>query len=63
MKWFAGFKFYQARWNDKKAGLITYIGNAGEFQNGFGAYTSMTYECDLGADNKTVLGVVQEGRL
>lgn len=57
-------KFSQFRWRDPLAGEITYIGNKVEFQNGFGAFTPMIYECDLASDEKTVLDVrVQEGRL
>lgn len=57
-------KFSRFRWADEKAGVITYIGDKAEFQNGFGAYTPVTYECDLSPDNKTVLDVrAREGRL
>lgn len=57
-------KFSRFRWADKEAGTITYVGDKAEFQNGFGAYTPVTYECDMAADNKTVLDVrVHEGRL
>jgi ribosomal protein L40E len=57
-------KFSRFRWADQAAGEITYIGDKAEFQNGFGAYTPVTYECDMAADNKTVLDVrVHEGRL
>lgn len=57
-------KFSQYRWSDPVAGSITYIGDKVEFQNGFGAFTPMVYECDLAADEKTVLDVrVREGRL
>lgn len=57
-------KFSRFRWADSKAQTITYIGDKAEFQNGFGAYTPVVYECDLAPDNKTVLDVrVSEGRL
>ena len=57
-------KFSRFRWRDPLAGEITYIGNKVEFQNGFGAFTPIIYECDLASDEKTVLDVrVQEGRL
>jgi hypothetical protein len=57
-------KFSRFRWADKAAGNITMVGDKAEFQNGFGAYTPVTYECDLAADGKTVLDVrVHEGRL
>lgn len=52
------------RWADKAAGTVTLIGDSVQFQNGFGAYLPVTYECDLSADGKTVLEVrVNEGRL
>ncbi|WP_186251689.1 zinc ribbon domain-containing protein [Burkholderia gladioli] len=57
-------KFSRFRWADQAAGVITYVGDKALFQNGFGAYTPVIYECDLAADNKTVLDVrVKEGRL
>ncbi|WP_454844939.1 zinc ribbon domain-containing protein [Ralstonia thomasii] len=57
-------KFSRFRWADKAAGTLTMIGDKAEFQNGFGAYTAVTYECDLAADGKTVLDVrAREGRL
>lgn len=67
VKWTDGtfdMKFSHFRWKDKTNGVITYIGDKVEFQNGFGAFTPMTYECDLGPDNKMVLDVrLTEGRL
>lgn len=57
-------KFSRFRWKDKAAGTLTMIGDKAEFQNGFGAYTPVIYECDLAADKKSVLDVrVREGRL
>ena len=57
-------KFSHIRWLDKSTGRLTQIGDKAEFQNGFGAFTPVTYECDLDADGKTVLDVrVREGRL
>jgi hypothetical protein len=57
-------KFSRFRWKDKEAGTITYIGDRAEFQNGFGAFTPIIYECDLSADNETVIDVrAHEGRL
>ncbi|WP_293239074.1 hypothetical protein, partial [Paludibacterium sp.] len=65
VKWTDGtfeLKFERFRWRDKSAGTITYIGDKAEFQNGFGAFTPVIYECDLASDNKTVLDVrVEEG--
>jgi hypothetical protein len=57
-------KFSRFRWKNKEAGQLTMIGDKAEFQNAFGAYTPVIYECDLDADGKTVLDVrVSEGRL
>ncbi len=66
-KWTDGLlesKFDRFRWKDKESGVITYLGDKVQFQNGFGAFTTVTYECDLAKDNKTVLAVrAKEGRL
>ncbi len=68
VKWTDGFldmKFSEFRWASEGDGAITYVGDKAEFQNGFGAYTPVVYECDLASDNKTVLAVriVRDGRL
>lgn len=67
VKWTDGtfdLKFSRLKWKDKAEGIITYVGDKVKFQNGFGAYSPMIYECDLAADNKTVLAVrAFEGRL
>lgn len=61
-------KFSRFHWLNQGAGTITYIGDKAEFQNGYGAYTPVTYACnvgDLDASRPTVLGVrvLREGRL
>lgn len=59
-----GLRFSRFRWTDKPGGAITYIGDKAEFQNGFGAYDPVIYQCDLANDSKTVLDArVSEGRL
>ena len=59
-----GFKFTRFRWLDKSAGTITYIGDRVEFQNQFGAFAPVIYECDMTPDTKTVLAVrAHPGRL
>lgn len=67
VKWTDGMlepKFSRFRWKNKEKGIITYIGDKVEFQNGFGAFTPMVYQCDLGPDERTILGVrVTEGRI
>jgi len=64
VKWTDGtfeLKFSHFRWADQTVGAITYIGDKAEFQNGFGAWTPVTYECDMANDNKTVLDVRESG--
>jgi DNA-directed RNA polymerase subunit RPC12/RpoP len=57
-------KFSRGRWLDPNAGSITMIGDKAEFQNGFGAWTPVVYECDLDKEMRNVLAVrVREGRL
>jgi hypothetical protein len=57
-------KFSRYRWADKKAGVVTVIGDKVKFQNGFGAWTPMIYECDVDPATETVLDLrVREGRL
>lgn len=67
VKWTDGFfetKFSHFRWRNKEKGEITYIGDKVQFQNGFGAFTNMVYECDIAADNETVMAVrVKDGML
>jgi hypothetical protein len=66
-KWTDGMlepKFSHFRWRNQEKGEITYIGDKVQFQNGFGAFTNMIYECDMSADGKTILDVrVREGQL
>jgi hypothetical protein len=57
-------KFSRGRWLGAAGGSITMIGDKAEFQNGFGAWTPVIYECDLNKEMTTVLDVrVREGRL
>jgi hypothetical protein len=67
VKWVDGVlepKFTHFRWADKDQELITVIGDKAEFQNGFGAYSRVVYECDLASDDQTVIAVrVRNGRL
>lgn len=67
MRWTDGTfepKFSHFRWNNKELGTVTFLGDKAEFQNGFGAYTRVTYECDLSQDFTKVLDVrVKQGRL
>lgn len=66
-RWTDGFlepKFSHFRWRDKDAGIVTYIGDKIEFQNGFGAWQGAVYECDFDTIFDQVLSVRAEpGRL
>lgn len=51
-------------WKNKEAGLVTFIGDKVKFQNGFGAWQNMIYECDYDPGKEQVLDVrIREGRL
>lgn len=57
-------KFSHYRWKDKTAGVLTFIGDRLELQNGFGAWQPHVYECDYDPTLKTVLAArAQPGRL
>lgn len=59
-----GAKFTHYRWADKKTGIVTHIGDSIRFQNGFGAWSNMVYECDFDPATSRVLDVrVRAGRL
>lgn len=67
VKWTDGIfepKFSRFRWTDKVGGSITVIGDRAEFQNGFGAYTPVIYQCMIDSSDKNIIDVkVSEGRL
>lgn len=57
-------KFSHYRWKDQERGIVTYIGDKIEFQNGFGAYQGHIYECDFDPAIDAVLEVrARPGRL
>ncbi|MCS6258831.1 zinc ribbon domain-containing protein [Shewanella baltica] len=57
-------KFGYYRWKDQSKGYITYIGDELKLQNGFGAWSNYTYECDFDPKTKSVLDVrVSQGKL
>lgn len=57
-------KFSHYRWRDIDAGIVTILGDKIKFQNGFGAWTYMTYECDVNPANNQISDVrVKEGRI
>jgi len=56
--------FSQLAWGDERHSSITYIGDKVEFQNGFGAFTPMTYYCTYDPASKQITSLnVVEGRL
>ena len=54
---FLGQTFDHYRWKNQDAGEVTPLGDKIRFQNGFGAWTYYTYECDLDASGQAVLAV------
>lgn len=67
MEWTDGWlepKFSHLRWRDQATGVVTFIGDRARFQNGFGAWQNVIYECDFDTQNDTVLNVrASAGRL
>ncbi|TAL53801.1 zinc ribbon domain-containing protein [Pandoraea sp.] len=52
------------RFADREAATLTYVGDKAQFQNGFGAWQNVVYECDIDPASNRILGVrVSEGRL
>jgi predicted RNA-binding Zn-ribbon protein involved in translation (DUF1610 family) len=66
-KWTNGMlesKFSRFRWKNKENGVLTFIGDKIEFQNGFGAWQNSIYECDYNPALEKVLDVrARAGRL
>ena len=59
-----GSHFTHFRWKSESQQTVTYIGDGLRFQNGFGAWTYMTYFCDYDPLTKRVMQVnVVEGRM
>ncbi len=57
-------KFTHLIWADQPRGVVTYMGDKIQFQNGFGAWQNYTYLCDYSPNNKQVVDVsVSKGRL
>lgn len=57
-------KLSHFRWRDQEAGVVTYIGDKARFQNGFGAWQNVIYDCDYDTLNDTVMDIrVRAGRL
>ncbi|WP_445357069.1 hypothetical protein ACJJIC_12495 [Microbulbifer sp. ANSA002] len=53
-------KFSYYRWKDISAGVVTYIGDKIQFQNGFGAFQNHVYECDYSPTFESVIDVRAE---
>lgn len=51
-------KFPRMLWADQSLGTLTYGGDKVKFQNGFGAWQTMTYLCTYSPDHKKVLQVI-----
>lgn len=66
-KWTDGMldvKMSHFKWRDPTKGTVTFIGDKIKFQNGFGAWQHMTYQCDYDPIAKIVLDIrVNAGRL
>lgn len=48
-EWLEGaysYKHVRFKWKNKSAGVLTYLGDGVKFQNGFGAWQNMIYQCD-----------------
>ena len=48
-------KFDHMRWADESKGVIIYVGDKIQYQNGFGAYQDSIYECTYDTSAKSVL--------
>lgn len=57
-------KFSHFRWKNQGKGVMTFIGDEIQLQNGFGAWQNYAYECDYDPSSEQVLDVrAREGRL
>ncbi|OAP47638.1 hypothetical protein ATC00_22530 [Sinorhizobium americanum] len=57
-------KLPRALWLNQSQKTVTYVGDKIKFQNGFGAWSIHTYECDYDPTTRTVLSVrVKPGQL
>ncbi|MBD9483884.1 zinc ribbon domain-containing protein [Pseudomonas sp. PDM14] len=50
-------KFSHFRWANEAQGIVTFIGDKIEFQNGFGAFQKHIYECDFNPTTNAILDV------
>lgn len=59
-EWTDGYreaKFSHSQWKSADRGIVTYSGDKIKIQNGFGAWTVYTYECDYDTEHATALAV------
>lgn len=67
MRWTDGWtdtKFPRIRWENQDEGLIIYIGDKAQFQNGFGAWQNVIYTCTYDPATDSAIDVtVTPGRL
>jgi len=67
MEWTDGLlepKFSQFRWSPSGDGILVFIGDMARFQNGFGAWQNVIYECTYDPASEQVLdATAQAGRL
>lgn len=66
-KWTDGIlepKFSRFRWRDQSRGVVTYVGDKLQLQNGFGAWGNVIYECDFEPTTERVSDIrITQGRL
>lgn len=48
-------KFPRFMWKDREAGILTYMGDRIQFQNGFGAWVNHSYFCDFDPRRESVV--------
>lgn len=67
MEWTDGFlesKFSRFRWSPLGNGILVYIGDTARFQNGFGAWQNVIYECTYDpASERVIDATARPGRL
>ncbi len=50
-------KFDRAEWKNKDKGIVSYVGDKIQLQNGFGSYQNHIYRCDYDTLNEQVINV------
>lgn len=66
-KWIDGMlepKFSHFRWSNRDKGVVTFIGDKIQLQNGLGNWVRHTYECDFDPQTDTAIAArVRPGRI